>query len=104
MEFIKGSEATLFGKNSSLGAINVEDRQPGQRASFQGSAGYEAVNGGYMVDAAEDAPLSPTVQTRLAFHDNDLKGWVHNTRPTTAVPSRRTSGYAPSSAPSRMIG
>ncbi len=92
MEFIKGSEATLFGKNSSLGAIDVEDRQPGERASFQGSAGYEAVDGGYMIDAAGDAPLSPTVQTRLAFHDNDLNGWVHNDATNHNGPEQKDIG------------
>jgi iron complex outermembrane receptor protein len=93
MEFIKGSEATLFGKNSSLGAINVEDRQPGERPAFEGSAGYEAVDGGYTIDAAADIPLSPKVQTRLAFHDNDLDGWVHNDATNHNGPEQKDLGF-----------
>ena len=92
MEFIKGTESTLFGKNSSLGAIDVEDRQPGQHPSFEASAGYEAVDGGYTVDAAGDAPLAQNVQMRLAAHYNDLDGWVHNDATDHDGPEQKDTG------------
>jgi len=79
MEFIKGTESTLLGKNSSLGAISVITRQPGDRASFEANAGYQFENGGgYTADAAGDMPLSDKVSLRLAAHYNDLDGWVHD--------------------------
>lgn len=78
IEFIQGTQSTMVGKNATLGAISVISRQPGDRFSFEGRAGYELVDGGYQVDAASDLPMSDKVSLRLAVHDNDLDGWVHN--------------------------
>jgi iron complex outermembrane receptor protein len=52
MEFIKGTQSTLLGKNASLGAISVVTRQPGKDFSFEGRGGYEFEHGGYSVDGA----------------------------------------------------
>ncbi len=78
IEFIKGTQSTLLGKNASLGGISVVTRQPGDHLSFEGRAGYEFIDGGYQLDAAGDAPLSDKVSLRVAAHYNDLNGWVHN--------------------------
>jgi iron complex outermembrane receptor protein len=79
MEFIKGTESTFLGKNASLGAVSVITRQPGDKSSFEGNAGYQFEHGGgYTADAAGDLPLSDKVSLRLAGHYNDLDGWVHN--------------------------
>lgn len=78
IEFIKGTQSTLLGKNASLGGISVVTRQPGHELSFEGRAGYEAINGGYQLDAAGDVPLGSKVSVRIAAHYNDLDGWVHN--------------------------
>ncbi len=78
IEFIKGTQSTLLGKNASLGGISVVTRQPGDTLSFEGRAGYEFVDGGYQLDAAGDVPLGDKVSVRLAAHYNDLNGWVRN--------------------------
>lgn len=78
MEFIKGTQSTLLGKNASLGAISVVTRQPGDTFSLEGRAGYEFEDGGYSLDAASDLPLGDKVALRLAAHYNDLDGWIHN--------------------------
>lgn len=78
MEFIKGTQSTLLGKNASLGAVSVVTRQPGDEFSVNGRVGYEFENGGYTVDAGVDAPLGESTALRLAAHYNDLDGWVTN--------------------------
>jgi iron complex outermembrane receptor protein len=78
MEFIKGTQSTLLGKNASLGAISVVARQPGNKFSLDARAGYEFQNGGYQLDAAGDMALSDKASLRVAAHYNDLNGWVHN--------------------------
>lgn len=78
IEFIQGTQSTLVGKNASLGAISIISRQPGDRLSFEGRAGYELADGGYQLDAASDLPLASEASLRLAAHYNDLNGWVHN--------------------------
>lgn len=92
MEFIKGTQSTLLGKNASLGAISVISRQPGDTLSFEGRAGYEAVNGGYMVDGAADLPISSKVSLRVAAHHNDLNGWVRNDVTDHKGPQRKDLG------------
>lgn len=92
MEFIKGTQSTLLGKNASLGAISVVTRQPGKSLSFEGSAAYEAAFGGYMVDGAADLPISDRVSLRVAAHYNDLNGWVRNDRTGTKGPRRKDLG------------
>lgn len=78
VEFIKGTQSTLLGKNASLGGISVISRQPGDRLSFEGRAGYEAIDGGYMLDGAANVPLNSKISLRVAAHYNDLNGWVRN--------------------------
>jgi iron complex outermembrane receptor protein len=78
IEFIKGTQSTMLGKNASLGAINLISRPPGDKLSFEGRAGYELVDGGYQLEQASDLPLNDNVSLRVAAHYNDLNGWVHN--------------------------
>lgn len=92
MEFIKGTQSTLLGKNASLGAISVVTRQPGKTLSFEGKAAYEAALGGYMVDGAADLPISDRVSLRVAAHYNDLNGGVRNDRTRTSGAVRKDLG------------
>ena len=78
IEFIKGTQSTLLGKNASVGAISVVDREPGDRLAANGSAGYEFSNGGYQLDGGADIPIGNGSAIRVAGHYNDLNGWVHN--------------------------
>jgi iron complex outermembrane receptor protein len=78
MEFIKGTQSTLLGKNASLGAISVVTNQPTDKLSVEGRAGYEFNYRGYTTDAVVNIPLSPKIALRVAGHYNDLKGSVHN--------------------------
>lgn len=92
VEFIKGTQSTLLGKNASLGAISVVTRQPGDALSFEGRAGGEVVYGGYTLDAAGDLPIAKDVSLRLAGHYNDLNGWVHNDFNNHNGPEQRDLG------------
>lgn len=78
MEFIKGTQSTLLGKNASLGAISIVTRQPGKEFAFEARGGYEFEYGGYTVDAAADLPLGDAAALRVAAHYNDYDGWVRN--------------------------
>ena len=78
MEFIKGTQSTLLGKNASIGAISVVTRQPGNEFAVDGRAGYEFQNGGYTLDGGIDLPLGEVTGLRIAGHYNDLDGWVRN--------------------------
>ncbi|HMT45178.1 MAG TPA: TonB-dependent receptor, partial [Chakrabartia sp.] len=78
MEFIKGTQSTMLGKNASLGAISVITKQPTDVLSVEASAGVEVEKGGYVLDGAVNLPLSDGVALRVAGHYNDFDGWVRN--------------------------
>ena len=92
MEFIKGTQSTLLGKNASLGAISVITKQPGATLAFEGRAAGEVVDGGYALDAATNLPVSGETSLRLAGHYNDLNGWVHNDANNHNGPEQRDLG------------
>jgi iron complex outermembrane receptor protein len=92
IEFIKGSESSLVGKNSSIGAISIVDRQPGDKLSVDASASREFLDGGYTLDAGSTLPLSTTSSLRVAAHWNDLTGWVHNDALDTDGPRQKDLG------------
>lgn len=92
MEFIKGTQSTLLGKNASLGAISVITKQPGDVFSLEARAAAELADGGYSLDAATDLPLSQGVSLRLAGHYNDFDGWVYNEANDHKGPEQRDLG------------
>lgn len=92
MEFIKGTQSTLLGKNASLGAVSVVTKQPGYEFSVSGRAGYEFENGGYTLDGAVDMPMGDDTALRVAAHYNDLDGWVKNDITGTDGPVKKDLG------------
>ncbi len=93
LEFIKGTQSTLLGKNASLGAVSVVTRQPGDVFSVEARAGYEVEYGGYVVDAGADLPLGERAAVRLAVHYNDYDGWVRNTFTDHDGPEQKDLGF-----------
>ena len=59
IEVIKGTDGTLLGKNTSLGAISLVPNAPGDKLSLDLRAGEEFYDGGVSVDAAADLPADP---------------------------------------------
>lgn len=92
MEFIKGTQSTLLGKNASVGAISVITRQPGDTFSAEARAGLDIENGGYTGDLATDIPLGASAALRLAAHYNDLDGTVYNATTGHDGPEARDLG------------
>jgi iron complex outermembrane recepter protein len=92
IEFIKGTQSTLLGKNASIGAISVVTRQPGKDFEIDGRAGYEFQNGGYTLDGGVDVPLGDATGLRIAGHYNDLNGWVRNDRTGHNGPEQKDLG------------
>jgi len=78
IEVIKGTQSTLLGKNTSLGAISVVTKKPGTKAEGYVSGGAEVQNGGQFVEGAVTLPASDQLRFRFAGKYSDVKGWVHN--------------------------
>ncbi len=92
LEVIKGTQSTLLGKNTSLGAISLVTQKPGQEFAGNVKVGAELENGGYSLDAGFDLPISETLAVRVAGHFADEDGWVKNTVTGEDVPADKQSG------------
>jgi iron complex outermembrane recepter protein len=96
-EMIKGTDSTLLGKNTSLGAISLITRQPGAEYDADVRVAREFADGGETYDLGFDLPFTPVFAVREAIHYNDTAGWVKNTATGRSVPidddfASRTTG------------
>lgn len=78
IEVISGTQAALLGKNTSLGAVNLISRKPGDRLAADATLSYEFENGSPRLAAGMDLPLAETLRVRVSGLVEDQKGWVKN--------------------------
>jgi iron complex outermembrane receptor protein len=84
IEVLRGPQGTLFGKNTTAGAINVTTRKP----SFTKGADFELNAGdlGFVqAKASATGPLGKHVAGRLSFSGTERKGTVFNVKTQHAV-------------------
>ncbi|KPF88905.1 TonB-dependent receptor [Novosphingobium sp. AAP93] len=77
IEVLRGPQGTLYGKNTTAGAINITSRQP----SFDTEGRVELSGGNYgffQGKAAVNTPLSDTVAVRLAGSYTRRNGTIYN--------------------------
>lgn len=92
MEIIKGTQSTLLGKNTSLGAISIVTKKPGDSLSGYLQGAVEVENGGFSVDAAVDIPVSDDLVIRVATRVSEQDGWVENLATQRDVPEDSDTG------------
>jgi iron complex outermembrane receptor protein len=77
IEVLRGPQGTLYGKNTTAGAINITSRQP--TFGLEGRAEVSAGNYGYaQFKGAISGPLSDTVAVRLAMSETRRNGTISN--------------------------
>ena len=77
VEVLRGPQGTLYGKNTTAGAINIRTNQP--TFHFEGNAEVSLGNYGFkQAKAAVSGPLSDTVAARIALSATDRRGTIYN--------------------------
>jgi iron complex outermembrane receptor protein len=92
VEVIKGAQASLLSKNTSLGAISVKTKKPGDILAGDLSYNHDFHYGSNVGEAAITVPLSDTLKIRVSGKYNDQHGWVHNTYYNDDVPRAKSWG------------
>lgn len=87
VEVIKGTQNTLLGKNTSLGALSVISKRPGSELAGYLQADYETEFGSLYTSGAVDLPTR-LGDYRLAFNYVDEAGYVDNQATGNEVPER----------------
>jgi len=77
VEVLRGPQGTLFGRNTTGGAINVILRQPGDTFGGFAEAGYGRFDT-YMARASIDVPLADTLAIKVSGYFQDSEGYVQN--------------------------
>ncbi|WP_165191765.1 TonB-dependent receptor [Caulobacter soli] len=78
IEVIRGTQAALLGKNTSLGAVNIITRRPGNALAADLRVAREFEVGGNLVSGGVDLPVSDTFKLRLSGQYTDSDGPVKN--------------------------
>ncbi|MBO9499442.1 MAG: TonB-dependent receptor [Novosphingobium sp.] len=82
IEVLRGPQGTLYGKNTTAGAINIRTNQP--TFDFEGNA--ELSLGDYdfkQFKGAISGPLSDTIAARIAVTGSNRRGTIYNTATDT---------------------
>ncbi|MDF8333795.1 TonB-dependent receptor [Novosphingobium cyanobacteriorum] len=74
VEVLRGPQGTLYGRNSTGGAINFITRKPGNQFGFNGTVSYGNYNA-VRADAGVDLPLGSTAAFRVAGFYEDRDGY-----------------------------
>jgi len=92
VEVIKGSQTALLGKNTSLGAVSIVSRRPGDEFTGYVQGDYEFEFGSQYANGAVDLPTD-FGNYRLAFNSVNEQGYVDNETTGNEVPQRdQTTG------------
>jgi iron complex outermembrane receptor protein len=77
VEILKGPQGTLYGRNTSGGAISYVSAKPTDTATGQFHVEYSSFNT-FNAEAAIGGPLAPNIDGRIAVVKNYSEGYVNN--------------------------
>ncbi len=79
VEVLRGPQSTLFGKNSTAGAISITTAKPGTDHEAKLTALYEPEHGEEDMRIVLSGPITDTLGGRMAVLVSSMDGYMHNT-------------------------
>ncbi len=79
VEVLKGSQSTLFGKNTIAGAINITTARPGDERELILDGTYEPEFDGWSGQVTASGPITDTLGGRVVLKVAETDGWMNNT-------------------------
>ncbi len=92
IEVLRGPQGTLFGKNTTAGAINVTTRRP----SFTPESNFEISFGNYGFVQAKGSisgPITKKLAARISFSGTQRDGFLYNTKSQSSVNDLNNTGF-----------
>ncbi len=86
VEILRGPQGTLFGRNSSAGAVNFISKRPGDEFAGKLEVGMGEF-GAWEAGLTLDVPLTSTLRSKISYDSSATDGWVENKGPN-AVPGQ----------------
>jgi iron complex outermembrane receptor protein len=89
VQVLRGPQGTLFGRNTTGGAILVNTKRPTNdfEAYIQGGGTFFQAGNGVQGEGALNVPIGETFAVRAAFSYQDRDGWVKNVIDRNAGPA-----------------
>lgn len=91
IEVLRGPQGTLYGKNTTAGAINITTNQP--TFDFEGKAEVSVGNLNYVqAKAAVSGPITDTLAARFAVSSTNRRGTIYNVTTNQWIQSQDNLG------------
>jgi iron complex outermembrane receptor protein len=91
IEVLRGPQGTLYGKNTTAGAISITSRAP--TFELEGRGEVSIGNYGFkQAKAAISGPLSDTLAARIAISETSRNGTVYNVKTQQGIDSQDNLG------------